>query len=195
MRAIFLIFLCLVGCQKKPSFTRHPIQGREEVLPSGKILRRPLYQVKVPVHWQRVVDEEAFFDETKPNASFQIEEGVILHLHSFPTDRLEERIAPATRVAREAAQITPIRHDGFFGVYFETPTTMAWSFGLDPELYETLACLGRTYEEKAYFRQMRSDFTIRVSGPADRLAKHREEIFFFVDSLELFQAIPKPANF
>ena len=200
MRRFFLILLCLTACKKCPDkvppFTHVPIQGREEVLPSGKILRRPLYNAKMPVAWKHLPSESCLSDTTKPNALFQIEEGLFLAVHTFPTDELNQRIAPAMQVQRwqtqdrSKAKIEKVHHDGFYGLFFETEKTLAWSFQLDSELYQTLAFLGRTHEENAYFRQMRSDFTIKVSGPKELIAEHREEILFFADNLALFQAIP-----
>ncbi|MCP5469936.1 MAG: hypothetical protein H7A36_05470 [Chlamydiales bacterium] len=199
MRTFILLALCLTACKKCPDkvppFTRHPIQGREEVLKSGKILRRPLYQVKVPAGWQRNLIETSLSDTTCPNALFEVED-VTVTLHTFPTESLTQRIPPSLQVERWRSQesrdghVEEVRHDGFSGLFFETPTTLAWSYQLDPELYQALAFLGRTEEENAYFHQMRSDFTIKATGPAEQIEKHRDEILFFADNLELFQAIP-----
>lgn len=192
--------MALSGCRKCPDkvppFTQYPIQGREEVLPSGKVLRRPLYRAKMPVSWKALPTECNLRDTTKPNALFEITPNLYLAVHTFPTDELTERIPPELQIQRwmkqdsSQSKITAVHHDGFVGLCFETAKTLAWSFQLDPELYQTLAFLGRTHEENGYFRQMRSDFTIKVSGPPDELLAHRDEIFFFANSLELFQAIP-----
>ena len=200
MRMCLLLLLCLVSCkkcpEKVPPFTRYPIQGREEILPSGKILRRPLYQAKMPVAWKALPTETSLRDTTKPNALFEITPNLHLAVHTFPSDELSERIPPAWQVERwqkqddSPAKIMPVHHDGFVGLCFQTAQTLAWSFQLDPELYQTLAFLGRTHEESAYFRQMRSDFTIKVSGPAEEIEAHRDEIVFFADNIELFQPIP-----
>ena len=200
MRAFLLFLLCLTSCkkcpEKVPPFTYYPVQGREEVLPSGKIVRRPLYKVKMPVAWKAILSETSLTDTTKPNALFEITPNLHLTFHTFPTTDLDERIPSLWQVERWKKQdalpatVTPVHHDGFVGLLFETAQTLAWSYQLDPELYQTLAFLGRTHEETAYFRQMRSDYTIKVSGPAEEIEQHRDEITFFADNVELFQAIP-----
>ena len=197
---ILLLLLLVTACRKCPDrvppFTRYPIQGREEVLPSGKVLRRPLYSAKMPASWKALPSARSLKDTTKPNATFEITPTLHLTVHSFPTNELAERIPPSFQVERwknqdsQKAYIESVHQGGFTGLKFETPSTLAWSFQLDPELYQTLAILGRSHEENAYYKQMRSDFTIKVSGDSEELALHREEITFFAQSLELFQAIP-----
>lgn len=200
MKTVVLILACLYGCrkcpEKVPPYTHYPIQGREETLPSGKVLRRPLYKAKMPVSWKALPSQSSLRDTTEPNAVFEITPSLHLTFHTFPSDDLKERIPPAWQVERwqkqdgSPAKITPAHHDGFVGLCFQTANTLAWSFQLDPELYQTLAFLGRTHEESAYFRQMGSDFTIKVSGPPEEIEAHRKEIAFFADNIELFQPIP-----
>lgn len=200
MKWIVLVALFLVGCEKRTEkaipYTLYPIQGREEVLPSGKVLRRPLLKAKVPIGWKALPSEASLRDTTKPNAVFAISPDLKLAVHTFPTDDLTERIPPTWQIERWRKQeeseglVTAVHHSGYIGLKFETENALAWSFQLDPELYQTLAFLGRTHEENGYFRQMRSDFTIKVVGPAEEIAKHHEEICFFADQIELFQPIP-----
>jgi len=196
----FFIILLLVGCKKEadksPSYTYYPIQGREETLPSGKVVRHPLYRVKVPVSWTAQPTEGSLQDTTKPNICFLITPQLSLAVHSFPNASLETRIPAAHQVARwqsqdkTTASIAPVHHDGFVGFSFATARTLAWSLQLDPELYQRLSLLGRTHEENSYLHQMRSDVTIKVSGPPEEIAAHHDEIKLFADSLQLFQPIP-----
>ncbi|MCH9611285.1 MAG: hypothetical protein S4CHLAM81_12240 [Chlamydiales bacterium] len=199
MRALFLIFLALTACNNRPekesSYTRYPIPSRLEKLPGGKKLTRPLYQAKVPIGW-KAIPQECTEDTMKPNALFEITPTLQLAVHSFPTNELQERVPSTSQVRRWQRQdgnegtLDRVHHDGFVGLMFETETTLAWSFQMDPEHYQTLAFLGRTFEEQAYFRQMRSDFTIKVSGAAEEIASHRDEIFFFANTISLFHPIP-----
>ncbi|MFN0065212.1 MAG: hypothetical protein ACKVOH_03130, partial [Chlamydiales bacterium] len=262
MKRYLLLLFLLVGCKKSPDitppYTWHPVLGREEQLPNGKILRRPVYRVKVPTTWARLFEEKpTLFDTTKPNCEYLIADKIHVTVHSFPSNEIEERIPPLLQVerwqkqlncieprnlsvgvpssdseeltqqilgfsddenghkplpiqksTRNASKLTedeavkpktqvkiePVHQGGFTGLYFagEKGDEMirAWSFHLDPELYQVLAFLGRTEEECAFFKQMRACFTIKVMGPADLCREKQQEIDLFIQSFELYQAIP-----
>ncbi len=184
MRAIILIILCLTSCKKCPDkvppFTYYPIQGREEILPSGKVIHRPVYKVRMPVAWKALPQKSSLTNIAEPNALFEITPNLHLAFYSFP----DREKAPCC----ENGEI--VECNGFKGVKSETADRLTWHFALDPRIYQKLTDLGRTHEENAYFREMGADFRIEVTGPDDEIGLHRDEIFLFAENVELFQAIP-----
>ncbi|NDD59296.1 MAG: hypothetical protein EBZ47_08660 [Chlamydiae bacterium] len=184
MRVLILIVLCLTSCKKCPDkvppFTYYPIQGREEILPSGKVIHRPVYKVKMPVAWKALPEKSSLTNIAQPNALFEITPNLHLAFYSFP-DREQ---VPSYEKSET------VECNGFKGVKCETAERLIWHFGLDPKIHEQLTHLGRTHEENAYFREMGADFRIEVRGSQDEIASHRDEIFLFAESVELFQAIP-----
>lgn len=207
---IKIFFSLLVLCpscresphQAPPCSLQH-ICGRDEILDYGHAMRRPLYQVKVPLAWKRVdpSESDSLLDTKKPIVTFIIEQNLHLVVHNFPSQSIEERIDPSAQIERWAAQLKGgvwrserVGHDGFSGFYFEgnleSNRVCAWSLQLDAEHYQTLHFLAATVEEEEHYRQMGADYTVKVSGPAALIEKYKDEIALFVTSFQLIQEIP-----
>ena len=197
MKGLFLLFLILAGCASHPTAetpcVMTEIVGRDT---------RPVYRAKVPETWVSLPPEGALSDTTKPNAAFLIDDSVRVTVHSFPTDSFEERISPMAQVERWRRQIAPLEEvvegaarAGFIGLFYEgrhvDHSVLAWSMQLDAEHYLTLQFLEGTPEERAFFKQLRADYTIKVTGPSEVIEKHRRELLEFAKSFELIQEIPK----
>ena len=203
---LFLLILCTSCNQHSEKIIPHSVQeinGRDEIISYGQKVRRPVYQAKVPLVWQRhdPSEQESLMDTTKPIVTFTINEKLRLTVHNFPTHSLEERIPPGAQLERWGSQLTggtfrseKVGHGGFIGLYFEgvkgAATVCAWSMQLDLQHYQTLHFLAATVEEEEHYRQMTADYTIKVSGPSDLIEKHRDEIQLFADSFELIGEIP-----
>lgn len=183
------------------------IYGRAEVISYGHALRKPLYQVQVPLQWQRVnpPEDDLLQDLRKPLVKFVIEPGLNLVIHNYPTDSIEERTNQALQIeewskpfkicdwsSQECSQYP------FSGFYFEgrveNKKISAWNLQLDPNLYQMLRFLAATVDEEEHYKQMRADYTIKVSGPCHLMEKHRDAIQFFVSSFHLIDSLPSPAD-
>lgn len=171
----------------------------------------PIYRVKVPIDWTRRNDlppAEAN-DTTMALAEFFIHDlnhSIKITIHNFPTDNIEQRIAPNFQIKRwegqfqtinpEQINITPQAFSGFSGLFFQgtglmdhQPTTvLGWSMQIAPSHYQSL--LYPSSEKDYQYRQMRSDFTIKVIGPADLVQKHFRSLTSFARSFELIEEIP-----
>lgn len=204
MKFIFLLLPFIASCQKcpekAPPFTKQEFAGREEVVLDRVKLRRPVYQAKVPKSWIRIDPEGSIQDTRKPIVTFHIDEQLTLNLHTFPSENLKERIPPSAQIERwkrqlksEPAQaiVEIVGQGGFTGLFVEAPSLLAWSMQMDMEHYQTLSFLAHSPSEQEHFKQMRADFTIKVTGPEEKIKKHREEICLFANSFELIQEIPK----
>jgi len=202
MQKLLFALLLFTGCnkcpEKVPPFTSQEFTGREEIINEKVLVRRPVYRAKVPTGWTRLDPEGSIRDTREPNVSFLIEDSLKVTVHSFPTEKLEERIPPFAQVERWKRQLGDVDalvesagHGGFVGLFFEGPTVLAWSMQLDLEHYQTLSFLANSPSEDEHFKQMRADYTIKVSGPQVLIDKHRDELFLFANSFELIQEIPK----
>jgi hypothetical protein len=199
---IIILFLSpLAACKKCPEkippFTVQEFTGREESV-GVSLVRRPVYRAKVPAGWVRIDPVGTIQDTKEPNATFLVEEKLKVTIHTFPSNRLEERIPPSAQIARWKRQlgevetsIEPACHGGFVGLCLEGPTMLAWSMQLDLEHYQTLTFLASSHLEEEHFKQMRADYTIKAAGPEELIESHRNELRFFADSFELIQEIPK----
>lgn len=194
------------------------IAGRDDGKESnGEYTRSIIYRGQLPLHWRRCNPSrsESIGDTTKPLCEFIIEdegaEEVHITIHNFPTTKLEERIPPEAQIARWKRQFTeldlttlaviPQSYGGFAGLLFEGSgiqkekhtTVIAWAMQLAPEHYSTLSFLLSTIyssQKQEYFRQMRSDYTIKAVGPTALMKKHRQAILGFAHSFELIEEIP-----
>lgn len=188
------------GKEKVPPFVSQEFNGRDEIISYGQMIRRPVYQAKVPINWKRIDPplKETILDTTKPIVTFIINEHMTLTVHNFPTNCLDERIPVLTQIERwysqlkaEKYHVENIEHGGFVGLYLEgkndKETICAWSLQLDLEHYQTLYFLAGTVEEEEHYKQMRADLTIKVSSSTDLIEKHLNEIFLFANSFELIQ--------
>jgi len=199
MKYLFFIFLALAGCHQDPhahrTFIIAEITGRDA---------RPVYRVKVPTDWVCLPPEigENLADTTSPNFTFLIDDAIHVTVHTFPSDSLNERISPQAQVERWRRQIAPLEETvqgvcrgGFIGLLYEgkqvNETVLAWSMQLDPDHYLTLQFLEGTPEEREFYKQLRADYTIKVTGPAELIEKRRTELLNFARSFELIQEIPK----
>lgn len=203
----FLLLFCSACSQpaeKSIAYAHQEICGREEMISWKSSLRRPVYQAQVPLGWARVdpPQNESLVDTRQPIVSFSIEEGVVLHVHSFPANSLEERIPPAAQVERWRQQlkaashkIEPLNHGGYAGLFLESQNEstmlLAWSLQLAMEHFQTLHFRATTLEEEEHYRQMAADVTLKVTGPTALIEKHRAEITLFAESFELIQEIPE----
>ncbi len=198
MKKSLFFLLLLTSCdtcpEKVPPFSLETFTGREERVEGALPVRRPVYRAKVPTGWKRREPEGSIEDTTLSNVTFQIDEGVHLYVHTFPSQSLEERIPPQAQIARwvrqigeQPHQVTPVGHGGFAGLEIESAGVLARSLQLDLEHYQTLSFLASTREEEEHYKQMRADYTIKVVGP---YAAHRAEIDLFANSFELIQELP-----
>lgn len=197
------------GCSSESTtptpFKWEMINGRKE---NGS--PQPIYRVKVPMEWTRsdIPPAEAG-DTTMALAEFfirDLHDSIRIVIHNFPTDSLEQRIAPNFQIKRwegqfqvihpEQINITPQAFSGFSGLLFQgtgimdqQPTTvLGWSMQIAPSHYQSLSYPS---SDKDYqYRQMRSDFTIKVTGPEDLVQKHFRSLTTFARSFELIEEIP-----
>ncbi len=173
--------------------------GRDELVSDQTRVRRPVYRAKVPCGWKRIETDGSLMDTKIPNIAFEIEEGLKVTVHTFPSASLETRIPPFAQVERWKRQLSgdvktlskQIAHGGFAGIALEAPTLLAWSMQLDTEHYQTLAFLANSDAEKEHYKQMSADYTIKATGPEELIEKHKEELFLFANSFELIQEIPR----
>lgn len=198
-----LLLLACISCSrssdKPPPYTEQSINGRDEIVSYGHTVRRPVYHAKVPLTWERLdpSENESLLDTTKPIVTFVLDKGLLINVHSFPSDSLEERITPAAQIEHwrsllkgETYRLDKIGHGGFSGLYLEGKNLSAWSLQLDAQNYQILHYLATTVEEEEHYKQMAADYTIKAIGPNELLEKHRDEISLFINSFELIQEIP-----
>lgn len=207
MKKILPILLLCIGCntcpEKAPPFTIKEFNGRDERIAYGQTVRRPVYHAKVPDSWTQIDPDRksSLLDTKKPIVSFLIADQLILHVHTFPSQKAEERIPPEAQVARwknqcqtEDCRFKKIETGGFYGYFFEAnhngQKTCAWCLQLDFDHYQTLHFNAQTVEEEEHYKQMAADYTIKVTGPAPLVEEHQKEITLFADSFELIQEIP-----
>jgi len=195
-----LLTISLIGCSSSDienDLVRNEIiYSREEQLENGKTVRWPLYQVSTPVTWQLLPIENDLTDTTKPNATFLIDEGVTLSIHTFSYPGVEGHIPCERQIERWKGQlnkaailVTPTSFCGFAGLYFEaeneTTQVLGWSLQLDIRHRQKLFELAITPDQMAFFRQITSDCTLKVKGAPVTINDHKEEILSFANSLRL----------
>lgn len=161
----------------------------------------PVYRARVPHDWQRHDPSPAtdLTDTTQAIARFTIQDGdahIDINIHNFPSDTLEQRIPPSAQVARWQRQlattseaaivVNPTAHGGFSGLEFTAPGVMAWSLQITPDHYRSLSKPPDTPLQ----RQMRADYTIKVTGPPHMVSHYAQEIEVFARSFELIEEIP-----
>lgn len=210
MRSICLLLIMLLGgcsqCPESSCVKWEEISGRDEPQ-NGSTVKFPVYRAHVPSNWLREdpPQESSIWDTTKPICEFNIfdPEGKIhIAIHNFPSETLEERVPPIAQIVRWKRQLHPLKlesvcvspqgHGGFCGLCFQGEGMMknqpvcvlAWTMQLDPMLYQNLQ------GEETLYKQMRADYTIKATGPAALVEKHREALNAFARSFELIQEIP-----
>ena len=209
-----IIFISFFGCDPQPSSPKtswKEIAGRDEAAEQQAIRRYPVYRAKVPLAWKRIdpLVTESNQDTTKPLVEYVILEGsssISITIHNFPSEKIEERIPTQAQVARWKRQLSdsddnivilPEAYGGFSGYRFsgsgklkdEEVSVLGWAMQLAPEHYRRLQTQGKD-EEKHFFNQMRSDYTIKAVGPSSMVSEHAPDIVAFAHSFELIQEIP-----
>jgi len=196
-------------------YTTQEFQGRDTGLPPYQ--RHWIYRAKVPVHWVRVVplSTESLLDTMKPLSEFLIKDDagtgqVKIAIHNFPSDHLNARIAPMAQILRwkkqfssldpTSEQLIPQAFGGFSGFLFVGSGTLsgqenlsmmlAWTMQIYPEHYQSLSLAFPGNEGFDRVRQMRADYTLKVTGPKQLVEKNREAIMSFATSFELIHEIP-----
>lgn len=207
MYKFLILLICLSGCTTHPEQDTawQEIRGRNS--PDSSI-RPKTYRAKAPNTWIRHDPplSESIHDSTKSLCEFFIKENerqIRITVHNFPTQTLEERIAPASQIARWKRQferldpssiyITPEAHGGFTGFFFEgsgfinnqESAMLGLSMQLAPEHFRNLSI-----KDSNASRQMRADYTIKAIGPKDLISKHKQAIIAFALSFELIEEIP-----
>ena len=180
MRLLSLLLIILTACSTsapQPEGRWQEISGRD----SGNGLRSPIYHVRVPQEWKRIdpVYGESIADSTKPNCTFVIDDLHIV-IHSFPG----VNIPPGAQVARWKRQypdatVRPSTQSGFSGLFFEAPTVLGWAMQIAPEHAQTL----RREPQRC------ADWTIKATGSAASLTRHRAALLSFAQSFELIEEI------
>lgn len=196
---IFLLAACQTADRPQGHIFRTEICGRDDGI---SLNREPIYRIAAPYDWERLdpSSTESTSDTTTPLCEFLIIEGadqIRIAIHNFPSDSFEGRIPPQAQIMRWQNQfdpidsasltITPQSFSGYSGMLIEASglqkgkplTLMAWALQLAPEHYRSLKD-----------KQMRSDVTIKASGPKFLMRKYREVIFAFARSFELIEEIP-----
>lgn len=217
MIQIFLIFVCVCfySCEKESDHNAshwQEISGRDAFPQTPYIQRYPVYRAKIPSSWKRedLPSGVSLSDTTKPLCTFLIDDingQLKITVHNFPSDSLEERILPEAQIQRWKGQfeslhaasinVIPQAYGGFSGYFFEgrgilkgeETMMMGWSMQLGQEQYQALQLNG-SEEEKRFFKQMRADYTLKVTGKPEIMEKHQQDIVRFARSFELIQAIP-----
>lgn len=212
---ILLFCLLFSGCNTTDQNHENPwteISGRDDypILPAIK--RYPVYRAKVPKYWKKEEFNPTVsnYDTTKPLCEFIIRDGLEtckISIHNFPSMSIEERIPPMAQIQRWKRQlenieassvaISPQAFSGFSGFLFEgqgfykgqETKIIGWSLQLGRDQYHALQLNG-SEEEERFFKQMRSDVTIKALGNPDMMDKHKDEIIAFARSFELIQDIP-----
>jgi hypothetical protein len=208
-----LTLLCLGSCSQedsaKSAYHVVDLAARDDGNPEVKPI---VYRVKTPKHWflQLPASNESIVDTTKAIAHFFIFDGnekIGISVHNFPSDSMEQRIAPFAQITRWKKQfqsldqasvsLTPQAFGGYHGFLLEatgqmsssTMTIFGWALQLAPEHYRALSQpLAPSLMQR--YRQMRGDVTIKAVGPAQIMAAHRDDIIAFARSFQLIDDIP-----
>lgn len=184
MRYLILTAILLVGCEAQPPAphsTPLKIVGRDGA---------PTYQIEVVGDWQIVLpDGDRYTTDTMLPLVELHKDAAKIVIHNFPG----MSITPQAQVMRWKRQlkdtnlseieIVPVAWGGFEGLMLASPTVRAWAMQLAPEHERSLTWLGDETHE------MRSPYTIKVTGPESELSLYQDEIERSVYSFELIDAI------
>jgi hypothetical protein len=178
-----------------------------------KSLERPdIYQATTPVNWTftEPSPNESLTDTKKPIYEMTLygdEDNILITIHNFPSETIEERIPPEAQVARWKQQlggekahnvtITQQSFGGFSGLRFEgqgkiegkDTMFIGWTMQVSPEHFYALS---QEHEELTHGerKQMRSDYTIKIIGPPHLIEQNKEVINNFGRSFRLIKSIP-----
>lgn len=173
---IFFISSLLFGCINNGDITT--LYGR-----GGS----PLYHALIPSHWE-VKEINGPLEDTKTPIAEYTFNGITVAIHNFPAISLEKRIPPEAQIARwerlHGKGHVNLEHvGGFVGLSYASDNVMAWALQIAPVYFHSLATLFMNQE-------IRSDITIKATGPEETLIRYENEIRDFVHSLHLIQEIP-----
>jgi hypothetical protein len=162
----------------------------------------PSYRIKAPHSWQRhPTPSTADLSDTKQAICTYNIDSIRITIHTFPSQKIEDRISPQAQIARWKQQfesldpatvnITPQAYSGYAGLLFEGTgrlngehtTVMAWSMQLAPEHYRQL------FYNRPLDVDLRADFTIKAVGPAEIMSLYRQALIAFARSFELIKEI------
>lgn len=199
---IFLLLFCFFfsSCHSPDQVTEKTPESFE-----GRLEGIPIYQAEIPKSWKKILPEGKRYlsDTMLPIVTFEVED-VVVTVHNFPTKTIEERVSPFLQIQRWQKQfdyiepfslsIQEIAYGGFSGFSLEAEgifkgkakTLMAFAMQLAKEHYYTLSSQPA---KEPKFRQMRADYTIKVLGKKESVARHRNEILAFAESFELIEEI------
>jgi hypothetical protein len=178
MRYLLLLLLVFTACQKCPKrvppYTWHPLLSDETIFSRGKIRKRPLYKVKVPTSWKRLLDIDP--------VTFQISEKVQLTVTRLPGKEIPPLMG------------TALQTSCFVGSFWHesglTQDHLIWTLKPDPSIVKGLQAPGQNKEEELFFKQMISTVQIEVTGPASELVERDDEIQQFLNSFTFIQGVP-----
>lgn len=158
----------------------------------GRLSKNPIYQVQVPLDWEKNIPEIPSKDTKDPIATFYVDQ-VTISIHNFPTQKIEDRIYPEAQIERwkdqkkwEVLDTSPYTNGGFGGFFLEAYTKdgqgcFAYALQLTPSLFRAIS--ENEIDKKA-------DYTIKVTGPSKTLQDLKTKIEQFADSFEWIEPIP-----
>jgi hypothetical protein len=205
---LIAIFLCLLtSCdqQQSPQTAWQDFCCRDGGNPTERL---PLYRAKVPLNWIREDTPESVMDSRKPICSFQIgdvNDPVHLAIHTFTFESFEQRIPPASQVARWKRQFDELEPStlcidsracgGFTGLSLHAcgqikekdTAVLAYSMQLAPQHWMSLQ---NDRESSFKQKQMTADYTLKATGSPSSIIRWKDEIELFANSFELIDEIP-----
>lgn len=168
--------------------------------------RQALYRIVLPNGWLAKNTTQPVTDTKFPLIELVYEENgetILLTIHNFPYQNASERIPPQAQINRwkkqfnslDVAVIKPQAFAGFVGQLFwgegeikgTNAAMYAWAMQLAQEHEKTLAadkCLSQT--------EIRSDITLKATGPKTLMNEQQDTIFKLVRSFEYINALPMP---
>jgi hypothetical protein len=192
----------------KPLKPWHLIRGRS----STDSLAPFIYRLRLPIGWQCMPKEAFFLDTREPIAVVHKEakEGeVIITIHNFPFEHVQERISPDAQLVRWRRQLKQFNElssdtclqafSGYHGLLFEgsgvlengeEEAILAWALKLGDEPYYSI----KEHEDSLdniLYKNLLSDVTIKARGPKQLIEKWREEIISIARSFETIEELPK----
>jgi hypothetical protein len=203
--SIFFLLLLLTGCetQQLPLTSYTVIEGRDL---GGTSFRPPLYRIILPAGWKASFISGSVADTKKSllECFFECDgEQIRLTIHNFPYLSNSQRIPPSAQIDRwikqfdslEISIITPQAFAGFVGSHWwgegrmkeEAVIVSAWAMQLAAEHEQTLS-----RNEKLAASQVRSDISIKASGPKELMESQKDTIWAIARSFELTTFLPNP---
>lgn len=194
----------LAACSAPPQNVEQKVEifGRDTGNPTE---RSPLYTISVPDGWRITTSLNSVADTKLPLIELSYEENeqtIRLTIHNFPYTSFDLHIPPQAQIARwkkqfdtlTTGEITPQAFAGFVGFSFfgsgegkEHTAVLGWALQLAPEHEKMLATTPLKFD-----KQMRSDVTIKATGPLDLIEKEQENIKTIARSFELITPLPNP---